>query len=125
MGRVVILAALVSLKYLLRHFSHSTFQLTSHRLILLASAGTVNAGPDDADGSIRFRSRLLAKYVEAEALAVLAEEFEVRTAVVINEENILTVVAALNNVVRLTRNDDSGHARHADNLPLAGRKVNK
>ena len=67
----------------------------------------------------------IAKYVEAEARAVLAEEFEVRTAVVINEENILTVVAALNNVVRLTRNDDSGHARHADNLPLAGRKVNK
>ncbi|MCH8806269.1 MAG: hypothetical protein IH986_09300 [Planctomycetes bacterium] len=74
----------------------------------------------------------IAKYVElvdpacwAEALAVLAEEFEVRTAVVINEENILTVVAALNNVVRLTRNDDSGHARHAQNLPLAGRKGNK
>ncbi len=63
--------------------------------------------------------------VEAEALAVLAEEFEVRTAVVINEENILTVVAALNNVVRLTRNDDSGHARHPDNLPLAGRRVNQ
>ncbi len=58
-------------------------------------------------------------------LAVLAEEFEVRTAVVINEENILTVVAALNNVVRLTRNDDSGHAKYADNLPLAARKVNK
>jgi len=52
-------------------------------------------------------------------------EFEVRTAVAINEEHILTVVAALNNVVRLTRNDDSGHARHAHNLPRAGRKVNK
>ena len=39
-------------------------------------------------------------YVEADALAVLAEEFDLRTAVVINEENILTVVAALNNVVR-------------------------
>lgn len=62
---------------------------------------------------------------EAEALAMLAEEFEVRTAVVINEENNLTVVAALNNVMRLTRSDDSGHARHADNLPLASRKVNK
>ena len=64
----------------------------------------------------------MAKCVDAEALA---EEFEVRTALVINEENIQTVVAALNNVVRLTRNDDSGHARHADNLPLAGRKMNK
>ena len=63
--------------------------------------------------------------VEAEALAVLAEEFELRTAVVINEENILTVVAALNNVLRLTRNDDSGRARHTDKLPIAGRKVNK
>ena len=54
-----------------------------------------------------------------------AEEFEVRTAVVVSEQNILTVVAALNNLLRLTRNDDSGHARHADKLPLAGRKVNK
>ncbi|MCZ6653587.1 MAG: hypothetical protein O7D91_11235 [Planctomycetota bacterium] len=55
-------------------------------------------------------------------------EFEVRTAVVINEENILIRlwrIAALNNVVRQTRNDDSGHARHAHNLPLAGRKVNQ
>ncbi len=70
----------------------------------------------------------ITKYVEAEALVVLAEEFEVRTAVVINEANILMRlwrIVALNNVVRLTRNDDSGHARHADNLPLAGRKVNK
>ena len=63
--------------------------------------------------------------VEAEAPAVLAEECEVRTAVVVNDENTLTIVAALNNVVRLPRNDDSGHARHADNPPFAGRKVIK
>ena len=53
---------------------------------------------------------------------------EVRTAVVINEENILVRlwrITALNNVVRLTRNDYSGDARHGDNLPLAGSKVNK
>ncbi len=59
---------------------------------------------------------------------VLAVEFEVRTGDVINEENILIRlwrIAALNNEVRLTRNDDSGHARQADNLPLAGRKSNK
>ena len=70
----------------------------------------------------------MADCVEAEALAVLAEEFALRTAVVINEEDILVRlwrIAALNNVVRLTRIDDSGHARHADNLPIAGRKVNK
>ncbi len=67
----------------------------------------------------------IAEYVEAEALAMLAEEFEIHTAVSINEENILPVVAALNNVVRLTRNDDSGNARHADNIPHAARKVNK
>ncbi len=70
----------------------------------------------------------IAKYVEAEALAVLAEELDLRTAVVINEENILIRlwrITALNNVVRLTRNDDSGHARHADNRPRADRKVNK
>ena len=56
---------------------------------------------------------------------MLAEEFEVRTAAVIDEENILTVVAALNNGVRLTRNDDSGYATNADNLRLAGWDVNK
>ncbi len=59
---------------------------------------------------------------------MLAEEFEVRTAVVINEGNILIRlwrIAALNNVVRLTRNEYSGHARHTHNLPLAGRKVNQ
>jgi hypothetical protein len=68
----------------------------------------------------------IAKYVEAEALAVLAAKFEVRMAVVINEENILTVVAALNNVVRLTLNDDSGHARQADDLPSpAGKSINR
>ena len=39
---------------------------------------------------------------------MLAGEFDVRTAVVVNEENILTVVAVLNNVVHLPRNDDSG-----------------
>ena len=55
----------------------------------------------------------------------LAEEFEVRTAVVINEENILIRlwrIAVLNNEVRLPRNDDSGHAKDTENLPLAGRK---
>lgn len=31
----------------------------------------------------------ITKYAEAEALAVPAEEFEVRTVIVINEENIL------------------------------------
>ncbi len=59
---------------------------------------------------------------------VLAEEFEVRTGDVINEKDTLIRlwrIAALNNVVRLTRNEDSGHVRHADNRPLAGRKVTK
>ena len=47
---------------------------------------------------------------------------EVGTAVVVSEENTLVRqwrIAALNNVERLTRSDDSGHPRHADNLPLA------
>ncbi len=56
---------------------------------------------------------------------MIAEEFEVRTAVVVNEENVLRVAAALNNGVRPTRNDDSGPARRADERPLAGRKVNE
>ena len=55
---------------------------------------------------------------------MLADEFEERAAVVINEENIPTVVAALNNAVRLPRNDVSDNSRHADNLPLAANKLN-
>ncbi len=53
--------------------------------------------------------------VDAEAIAVLAEELEARTAAVINEEHILFRrwrITALNNVVRLIRNDNSGYARH-------------
>lgn len=48
----------------------------------------------------------ITKYVEAQ---LLAEQLEVGTAVVINGEHILTVVAALNNVVRLTGHGDSGY----------------
>ncbi len=66
----------------------------------------------------------IALCAKAEALAALAEGFEVCTAVVINEQSILTVVAALNNVVRVTRIDDPGYASPAADLPLAGRKVN-
>ena len=40
-------------------------------------------------------------------------------------ENILTVVAAPSNVVRLNRTANSGHTRYADNPPLAFRKVKK
>ena len=64
----------------------------------------------------------MAGCVEAEAVAVHVEEFQVRTAVVFNEENILVRlwrIAALNNVVRLTRNDDSRHARPRYKTPAS------
>ena len=70
----------------------------------------------------------IADCLEAEALAVLAEGLEVRTVVVVNEEDFLVRlwrIAAQNDVVRPARSDDSGRTRHADNLPLARRKVNK
>ncbi len=85
-------------------------------------------GTSQRRGRRKRAQQAIAGCVEAEARAVLAEKFEVRTAVVINQENILVRlwrIAALNNVVRLTRNDYPGHARHAHNLPLAGRKVSK
>ena len=66
-----------------------------------------------------------AGHVEAASPAVPVEEVEVRTPVVINEESSLTVVAPLNNGVRPTRNADSGHARHVQDRPLAGRKADK
>lgn len=67
----------------------------------------------------------IAKCVEAEALAV---EFELRTAIVIYEENNLIRlwwIVALNIELRLIRNGDPRQPKQADNLPLAGRKVNK
>lgn len=69
--------------------------------------------------------RAIAKYLEVAAGTGLAEELDVRAAVVINKENIPMAVAVLNNVVRPTPNDDSGYARYADNLPLAGRNASK
>ena len=61
--------------------------------------------------------RATAMHVEADAIELLAEEFEIRTAVVINQENFLTIVAPPSNVARLTRSDDPGRARHVDNPP--------
>ena len=55
----------------------------------------------------------------------LAPVAPLRTALVNNEENILTVVAALSNALWLTRNDDSGHATRADKLALAARKLDQ
>ena len=66
--------------------------------------------------------------VPPEVSVTPVQPIDILAAVVINEENILVRlwrIAALHNVGRLTRNDDSGHARHAHNLPLTGRKVNK
>ena len=40
-------------------------------------------------------------------------------------ENIPMVVAVLNNVGRLTRNDDSGYATCARNQPFPGRKASQ
>ena len=91
----------------------------SERYVSIHTPGACKSSPSFFKAGSK---QTIADYVEAE---VLAEEFEARTAVVINEENIATVVAALNNAVRLPRNDDSCHARHAHNPPLAGRKVNE
>ena len=56
----------------------------------------------------------IAKPAEAETLVVLVEEFQAHAAVVINEEHLPPVMATLNNVVPLTRNDDFGRARFVD-----------
>lgn len=53
--------------------------------------------------------------------AVVAEEVEVDAAVVVGEEDVLVVVAALGDVVRAVRNDDTSVARHGVSvLPCAG-----
>jgi hypothetical protein len=65
----------------------------------------------------------IAQYAKAEPRAVVTEEFEVSTTVVVNEENILAVVAALNHMVRPTRYDDSSYARHTEDLHHVSEKV--
>ena len=51
----------------------------------------ISAGRSEQWAARAHADQAIANYVESEAHAVLAEEFEVRTAVVINKENTLTV----------------------------------
>ena len=45
------------------------------------------------------------------------EQAEVEPAVVIDEEDILAVVAPLHDVMRTARNDDACYSRHGGNAP--------
>jgi hypothetical protein len=66
----------------------------------------------------------VAQHADPGAFAVGAEDIQVDAAVVVHEEHVLVVVAALGDVVRLTGQHDAGDARHDRTLPRGGRAVN-
>ena len=71
------------------------------------------------------RHQAVAQHLEAEPLGVFAKQFEVDTAIVVDEENILAVIPSLHDVVRLTGDDNSSDARHAAALRGSRQPVKK
>jgi hypothetical protein len=57
-------------------------------------------------------------------LAFLGQDAKVQPAVVVDEEDVLPVVAPLRHVVSAARNDDSGDSRHDNTLHAALATVN-
>ena len=49
---------------------------------------------------------------------VLAKQFKVPQPVAVAEENVITPIATLGNVMRTTRNDDTSKTRHGTKLPI-------
>jgi len=58
-------------------------------------------------------------------LTLILQQFEIHPTVVIHKEHIVPVVAALRDVVRLTRNDNACNARHEHTLCKQSCKRNK
>jgi hypothetical protein len=67
----------------------------------------------------------VAEGCHAGRFTALLEEGEVGPAIVVNEEDILAVVAALRNVMGVVRHNYSSDSRHARMLPPAARHGNK
>jgi len=62
---------------------------------------------------------------QAEPLGLFRKDVEVGPSVVIDEEDVLLVVAALDDVMRDSRNDDASNSRHDGKLPASDEDVKK
>ncbi len=62
---------------------------------------------------------------KAEPIGLRLEQFEIEPAVVVGEKDVLTVVAALCDVVRQTGKHNPGESRHRLNLTKLSPRVNK
>lgn len=67
----------------------------------------------------------VAKQSKAVPLAVGLKQFQIDPAIIVDEEHVLTIVAPLGDVVRLTGKHDSRDSRHTAKLQDDGNNVNK
>ena len=61
---------------------------------------------------------------EPEPLSLLLEQTQMRTAVILDEEHVLAILAALGHVVRQARDHDAWKSWHAHSLALPAGGVN-
>ena len=64
------------------------------------------------------RHQAVAKQRDAVALRAFAESFEIETPVVVEQEDVLAIVAPLRDVMRHTRRHHPGHTGHSVNEEL-------
>ena len=64
------------------------------------------------------RHQAVAKQRDAVALRAFAESFEIETLVVVEQEDVLAIVASLRDVMRHTRRHHPGHTGHSVNEEL-------
>jgi len=67
----------------------------------------------------------VAEQAELFAAAELAQAFEVEAAVVVEQEDVLAIVAALGDVMGAAWDDDARLARHGRSVPRRGTDVNR
>ena len=67
------------------------------------------------------RHEAVRQHAQVEALTLLMENIEVGAVVGGGEEYILAVVAALDDVMRQTGDDDAGDSRHGGSVPHQAR----
>ena len=94
-------------------FVHSVYVLGVDEICSADGFGERGFCVRDADDVDVVGHEAIALDLEAVFLRLLAEKFAVDVAVVVDEEYILAVVAALSDVVRGTGYYDSGLSRHA------------
>jgi hypothetical protein len=74
--------------------------------------------PRDANQVDVIRHQAIAQQRQAMLLTLVAQSLDVGSPVFVNQEDVLTIVAPLGDVVRNALHDHTGHSRHGEVLSV-------